>query len=99
MFQETFIPPCRVSPVPHESIVPILPFHSGFCARCRKMPSAMVERQMLPKQTKRTDVGSGIVIERIVYVCARKARVSFKDTVCRAKRRKRCRDSGGRATR
>lgn len=40
---------------------PILPWYCGCFARLWKMPSAMVDRQMLPRQTKSTDTGSGIL--------------------------------------
>lgn len=47
--------------MPHESTLPIFPFISGCLAMFWKMPSAMVERQILPRQTNRTDMGSGMV--------------------------------------
>lgn len=43
-------------PVPHESIFTIRPLYSGFFAIDWKTPSAIVERQMLPRQTKRTEI-------------------------------------------
>lgn len=36
--------------------------YGGFETRDLKTPSAIVERQMLPKQTKRTDIGSAEVM-------------------------------------
>ena len=34
----------------------------------RKMPSAIVDRQMLPKQTKRTEIGSAAMIAAVSHV-------------------------------
>lgn len=48
-------------PVPHESILSILPLNCGCFAKCWKIPSAIVDRQILPRQTNSTDSGwSGI---------------------------------------
>jgi hypothetical protein len=54
--------------VPQESIFPMRPLYCGSLTMCRKMPSAMVERQMLPRQTKRTDTGSDISLV-LVRLC------------------------------
>lgn len=48
-------------PVPQESIRAILSLRFGCLARCWKIPSAIGERQMLPRQTKRMDIWSGIL--------------------------------------
>lgn len=48
-------------PVPQESILEIRPLYSGFLAIDWKTPSAIVERQMLPRQTKRTEIDSDIL--------------------------------------
>ena len=48
-------------PVPHESILETRPLYSGFLAIDWKTPSAIVERQMLPRQTKRTEIWSDIL--------------------------------------
>lgn len=50
-------------PVPHESIFAIRPLYSGFLAIDWKTPSAIVERQMLPRQTKRTEIWSDILAD------------------------------------
>ena len=49
----------KAVPVPQESIFEINPLYGSFLARDWKTPSDMVERHMLPRQTKRTEMGSG----------------------------------------
>lgn len=47
----------RYEPVPQESMSPILSLYCGCAAMCLNIPSAIVDRQMLPKHTKRTATG------------------------------------------
>lgn len=47
--------------MPQESIFPMRPSYGGFLASDWKTPSAMVDRQMFPRQTKSTEIWSGIV--------------------------------------
>lgn len=48
-------------PVPHESTLDTKPLYGGLPTMDWKTPSAIVDRQMLPRQTKRTDTWSGIL--------------------------------------
>lgn len=47
-------------PVPQESTLPMRSLYGGFETIDRKTPSAMVDRQMLPRHTNSTDTFSGI---------------------------------------
>lgn len=49
----------KSSPVPQESIFETRPLYGSLFAMDWNTPSDMVERQMLPRQTKRTEMGSG----------------------------------------
>lgn len=65
------------APVPQESILEILSLYCGCFAKSRNMPSAIVDRHMLPRQTKRTEMGSdifriqtvrGMISEYLLYI-------------------------------
>jgi hypothetical protein len=45
----------KAAPVPHESILPTRSSYGCFLANDWNTPSAMVDRQMLPRQTKSTE--------------------------------------------
>lgn len=55
----------RLVPVPQESILMSNCLYGSLSARDRKTPSAIVLRQILPRQTKSTDTDSGILNEGI----------------------------------
>jgi len=50
------------SPVPHESIFETRFLYGSFFASDWKTPSAIVDRQMLPRHTKSTETWSGILV-------------------------------------
>jgi len=51
-------------PVPQESMLEIKSPYGPFLASDWKTPSAMVDRQMLPRQTNRTEMGEDIGLSK-----------------------------------
>lgn len=61
-------------PVPHESMVPMRSSYGGFLASDWNTPSAIVERQILPRQTKSTEIRSAIAMFEARFAVVKKKR-------------------------